>query len=376
MALIIENDVIKKYVPEPGEDVILIPDTVKEIAENVFYRCGNIKEVIICGNDLVIGRGAFAYCTSLQSVTFRGTIRSIRGKKDFPVEGSAMAPFECCSALETVNFEGKIGSMGGAVFMDCNSLRSLVIRGEINYFGGSFISEDYYGLDGSYLGCVENCKNLEEVIIEGSINVMGLCAFKQCYSLKKIHIKGNVGHIGGEILTRDPYWGYSITEPFPAVSICGELSGESILHIIIDGDVETISSEAFAFCSGLKSVEISGTVATIGESAFCSCSSLESVIISGEVGEIEKYAFKDCSKLEKVLINGTVKNIKNYAFSNLSSLVKMEYPAKVHEIEWLAFDLCEKLVVEVDNIPLIGSKHLMQQADVVKNRNYSKNLYS
>lgn len=306
MAFMIEDDVLTKYIPENDVDTLVIPDTVKEIAENAFYQCNNIKEVVIYGNDLIIHQGAFAYFTSLRRVTFYGTIRAIRGKSDFQTAESAMAPFEGCSALESVNFEGNIGSMGGTVFTQCENLRRLVISGEIDYLGGTFVSETYDGFNGSFLGCVESCDHLEEIILAGTIKTIDHCAFKQCKSLKKICITGNVGEIGGTILTRDEFWGYTIDEPFPAVRHCGESDDAALLHLEISGNVETIRPQAFAFCSGLKSVVISGNVKRIDHNAFERCSNLETVIISGTIGDMGQGVFKDCENLEKLEITGTV----------------------------------------------------------------------
>ena len=56
---------------------ILIPRTVKYIAENAFYGCDNLKSVIIPSSVISIGPHAFAFCKNMNKITIQEGLRTI-----------------------------------------------------------------------------------------------------------------------------------------------------------------------------------------------------------------------------------------------------------------------------------------------------------
>lgn len=62
---------------------IVVPSTIKEIPNNAFFDCINLREVVIGKNVNKIGINAFWGCKYLKKVTFKGTkVKSI-GKNAF-----------------------------------------------------------------------------------------------------------------------------------------------------------------------------------------------------------------------------------------------------------------------------------------------------
>lgn len=144
----------------------------------------------------------------------------------------------------------------------------------------------------------------------------------------------------------------------------GTFSGcKSITTVTIPEGAVSISSHAFARCTGLKKMIIPDSVTNIGGSAFNGCESLTDITIPANVKSIGKYAFYDCkglsritipdcvtdigeytfggcSNLTDVIIGKSVKNIGSYAFSNCTNLKNIEIPESVARIEEKAFENC------------------------------------
>ena len=113
--------------------------------------------------------------------------------------------------------------------------------------------------------------------------------------------------------------------------------------IKFDGDVTTIGSGAFEFCSSLTSVTIGDSVTTIGDYAFYYCSRLTSLTIPDSVTTIGNGAFCECSSLTSITIPDSVTTIGNNAFHGCSRLTSITIPDSVTTIGVSAFTLCHSL---------------------------------
>ena len=95
---------------------------------------------------------------------------------------------------------------------------------------------------------------------------------------------------------------------------------ESIEYEGVTYNVTSIGSEAFYYCTGLKSVTISKNVATIGEGAFNGCKNLTSVTFANGVTSIGVAAFQLCTSLTSLTIPNSVTAIAEGAFQGCSGL--------------------------------------------------------
>lgn len=114
-----------------------------------------------------------------------------------------------------------------------------------------------------------------------------------------------------------------------------------IVSIIISKDVESISTDAFEYCTRLTSVTIPNSVTEIGYGAFSHCDSLPSVTIPDSVTSIERFAFFDCDRLTNVTIPDSVTKIRYAAFKYCSSLT-------IHTNNPIAIEYAEK-----EGIPVV-----------------------
>ena len=95
---------------------------------------------------------------------------------------------------------------------------------------------------------------------------------------------------------------------------------ESVEYEGVTYNVTSIGSEAFYYCTGLKSVTISKYVATIGNQAFDGCKNLSSVTIANGVTSIGVAAFQLCTSLTSLTIPNSVTAIAEGAFQGCSGL--------------------------------------------------------
>lgn len=87
--------------------------------------------------------------------------------------------------------------------------------------------------------------------------------------------------------------------------------------------VTGIGSDAFRWCSNLKTVSIPNTVTSIGDFAFSQCDSLTSMTIPDSVTGIGNYVFNRCTAMKSITIGSGVTSIGEKAFYWCDALEKV-----------------------------------------------------
>ena len=121
----------------------------------------------------------------------------------------------------------------------------------------------------------QECCNITEVKLPGTLREIENYAFWECRSLKRVDMEEGLTEIG---------------------------------------------MRAFASCKTLKEVRIPGSVRKIGDYAFDSCYDLESVILNEGLEEIGEEAFGTSEELTEISIPGTLRKIGKHAFPNILRL--------------------------------------------------------
>ena len=157
---------------------------------------------------------------------------------------------------------------------------------------------------------------------------------------------------------------------------------ETVAYNGITHSVTSIGIYAFAYCSGLTSIEIPNSVTSISVYAFKDCSGLTSVSIGNSVTEIDEFAFQGCSGLTGIVVasgnptydsrnncnaiiettdnklilgcmNTTIPNsvttIGSFAFSGCSGLTSINIPNSVTSIGRFAFSSCGLTSIDIPN---------------------------
>ena len=278
---------------------VLIPNKVVSIESSAFYNCTSLENVIFDDGAKIKEinhggssyRGAFESCTSLTSIVIPKSIKKIANNSfkgctnlnmisfETNSELTYLDGFEGCSKLTSVNLEecSKLTTIYESAFKNCVSLTSITIPKSVTHIYGQAFGE---------------CTNLETVIFEegskleqlgegvnpsGSSNYQG--PFYKCTSLKNIIIPESVAVI-------ENYCFY----------LC-----ESLVSINIPKGVTKIGIRTFQGTS-LVNVELPTGITYVGEYAFAYCQNLKKVVLPSTLNNIHNYAFSDCRGIETIRI--------------------------------------------------------------------------
>ena len=154
---------------------ITIPEKIKGVAvvgvsKEAFKDCTGITAVTIPESVLKVNESAFSGCTSLKTVKNRGVIKRVE-----------YAAFRNCKSLE--GFQNPIALQGGTALQGCTSLKSL----EIADLSDEKISNQNYIVN----LVLDDCSNLESVIIPESCLMIQEMRIKNCPALKEIILPEN-----------------------------------------------------------------------------------------------------------------------------------------------------------------------------------------
>eukprot|EP00980_Cylindrotheca_fusiformis_P006750 scaffold1405_cov92-Cylindrotheca_fusiformis.AAC.2 len=157
-------------------------------------------------------------------------------------------------------------------------------------------------------------RELEEVILSSSVQVIGGHAFNGCWKLKSILYQGQekeeVG-IPSNVKVID-WWVFD--------------GCELIENLVLNEGLEQIGEWAFGSLESLTEVDIPSTVVTIGEGAFFGCIRLERLGLNEGLERIGVDAFRDCRPLSHVRIPRSVNSIATTAFAGCCHLISIEVP--------------------------------------------------
>ncbi len=138
---------------------------------------------------------------------------------------------------------------------------------------------------------------------------------------------------------------------------------------------ETISSNAFADCMALESVDFSAVslIDTIPQAMFVRCENLTNVKLSSSIKNLELAAFSGCSKLSNLAFLDGVESISASVFKDCVAIKTLVIPASVTELSSVAFE-----GVSVDNLSVYDlfaatSQHTFESVygDLSKAKNVS-----
>ena len=319
-----------------------LPDSLTTIGAAAFAGMTSLEEVTIPASvtTIVAGeeggastgtsnkRGAFAWCISLQTVTFEGDNVAIPA-----------FTFYRCSALETVNFE-KVASVGEKAFQYCSNLAELTFSAALTQIDANAF-EYASKISKIDLSAATNLKPLGTnafasagltsltvtfpATADETFTELAAGLFANATGLKSIKIpayitafaSGSTGTFSGSGLTELSFAEGSAFTSFGA----GSLSGLNITKLSLPDSLETIGKAAFAG-SALEEVTIpAGVTIEAGSGpnnadrgAFGSCESLKKVTFLGTDVTIPAYTFYNCYVLETINFSN-VTSIGNYAFA-------------------------------------------------------------
>ena len=274
---------------------------VTAIAEYAFRECRSLESVVIPNSVTTIGSRPFIFCDSL--AIYCGIEESEKP------EGWGYFWEDDCFVVWGVTDFGTTGDG----FKWAETTNEIVITGYKRNKANIEIPSEINGKPVTAIGgfAFLDCRSLKSVVIPNSVTTIGGWAFNRCSSLK-IYCEADskpegwssswnysncpvVWNFSG--FTED---GLTYRETENGITILGYRGNATTLEIpseINGKPVTTIGEYAFYWCDSLKSIVIPNSVTTIGYLAFEDCSSLTSIVIPNSVTTIGSHAFNDCTSL-------------------------------------------------------------------------------
>lgn len=136
---------------------VILPSTIKVIADNAFEGCQNIQEIILPDGLDSIGKNAFYHCESLGHIEIPNSVKHI-----------GRSAFSYCKNLRTATLPDSINKIPQSMFYGCIRLRTIEIPNTVALIGSwAFAS----------------CSELDSVKYPTGMFIVEEFAFKDCNSL-------------------------------------------------------------------------------------------------------------------------------------------------------------------------------------------------
>ena len=244
---------------------VVIPSTVKAIADSAFSNNIAIMSVTIPGSVKSIGENAFNNCSALTSVSLSSGLTSI-GK----------CAFENAKKLKTINFPSTLKTIGEIAF--------------------------------------HKCEALEKIVLPDSVTFIGDYAFKFCSSAKTLKLPNSAVTIGREAFFEcDKIESFTVPAKAKLSDYCF-FRMRGVKTLTIEEGRTRFAFGAFYEMQSLKTVKLPQSLKVIDADLFA-YSGIQYIDIPKSVERIEKYAFSDCKDLITVKLHGVKYISPNRAFS-------------------------------------------------------------
>ena len=225
--------------------VIRLPDTLKNLGKNVFYKNSSLTSVTLNSDFEEIPDGTFKDCTNLASFTLPNGVKRI-GKEAFAscnkltsvnnitdgLEEIGERAFQADSKLSRITLPSTLKTISTDAFSYCTTLSGLVFPTELESIGNR-----------AFTGCTAitsiDLSNTKVVSI-------GDYAFQFCSGIREVKFPNTLRSVGESVFERNT----------------------SLTEIAFNDGLETIGDKALVDCSSLLKVFIPASVQEIGRSAF------------------------------------------------------------------------------------------------------------
>ncbi len=335
-----------------------------------------LKEVVLPKKIENIGYCAFAGCSNLETVSFKGLNQLAY------INGRAFTG----TALKSIDLSDTKVTQLGDQFRYCSKLQDFVFPIGLTELGNFFYKSNIEEVDLSHCtGLVslnstfDNCNYLKHVVLPSQLKTIGSNTFSNCSALTEIEIPSSVTSIGSWAfynsglesidlsscnLTKIGEYSFYNCQNLASVKLPSTIetldnSAFSECHSLTNIDLShcqsltAIKQNAFNWCRSLSTVSLPKSLETLGSGAFDYCQNLTSIDLSHlqHLTVIEESTFRSC-RLESVVLPPNLEAIGKYAFEGNSLNSLLEIPSTVTSIGERAFASNQLAIVKVHaNLP-------------------------
>lgn len=302
-------DTIGKYAfARSGIKHIVIPGTLTEIAEGVFYACELLETVELKDGIQVIGKSAFGGCEKLQDVVIPDSVITIDrlafeycGCKSIKLSKNLVTiddhAFEFCTNLESIEIPDSVTKLGHEAFYNCTKLKTVKL--------GKGLKETGYRV-------FEKC-GLENVDISDQTEVINRYAFAET-NLEKLSIPDSVTEIQYSGFYTDTLEEIEFSKNLKKVSPYA-FSTKSKWYLNQPDGVVYAGPVAYKYKGQLpenQTISIKDGTTALAEAAFAN-SSVHAVTLPESITYIGKAALANCENLKEIQIPYGIEEIDKYA---------------------------------------------------------------
>lgn len=222
--------------------------------------------------------------------------------------------------ITSVTIPANVTEIGSNAFADCTNLTSVNYKGDwsnLTIQSGNPAIEDAAN---EQLFDFEFTPDNTAVIVKHYRGAAADVTIPSRYKGKPVTVIDPVAFYNNSAVT-------SVTIPDSVTAIPDYAFGycSQLTNISIPNSVTFIGFSAFNSCTSLKSITLPSSLRSISEALFFGCSQLTTIQIPDSVSSIQAYAFYNCGKLETIRIPVSVTSIGDYAFDGCPSSMTVTY---------------------------------------------------
>lgn len=312
---------------------IKIPSNVRLIDEFAFYECSNLKRVELDSPLIDIKAYAFDGCTSLEAFTGMPQGKNFR-IDDGVLYSLAMDTLKCFPAAKIGPYEipASVNYIADCAFAYCSTLKSLTLPSTVKGMG-LFVFHSAAGFD--TFNVAEGNKryaaregaiyshNLDTLIaypagrqgsfvIPANVKMLTVDGFGECTGLTSVDLPAGI----------------------TVIDTVRFMDCTNLRSVRLPRTVKTIGTAAFMNCPHLHNINLPNSLTRIDDMAFCDCKELAQVSIPASVTDIGIDAFNG-TRLSSIAIPASVRHIGSGAFFVVDALtdvfVKSTTPISIEQ---------------------------------------------
>ena len=275
---------------------LVIPDGTTSIMLYAFAYCTTIKSVTIPKSVKRVGQGAFSGCKEITKVEMETGIEDI-----------GEDAFLGCSKLTDLQLPHS-GKIHAGAFYDCNSLKEVEVPDGVTYLG----ARAFY------------CSGLEKLTIGATVTTLSerikysseYSGAVYCPNLKELHLRNLSAWACTDFGIGDN--GYTDVDLY--------VNGELVTELVIPENISTIGKNAFSDIASITAIVGNENLTSIQQDAFAGCVNLRTIRNANKVTFIGDAAFACCPELKSMDVLESVITIGADAFFECTSLTSVEIP--------------------------------------------------
>jgi len=202
--------------------------------------------------------------------------------------------FENNHIITNVIVEGELLHIGDGAFYNCRNLHCFRHKSCKNTEGIT-IPETVKHIGSEAFGL---CENVKYLAIVGELDKLDKMAFANCTSLRYVEVSADIKNIGKNVFKGVTNLNLRLGNKTKCDFLF--LENKDLERIVVSGDNAVISEGMFCNCSNLVDVKLSEGVTKIKRGAFSCCFSLKKISFSKCMRKIDKMAFAYCVELEEI----------------------------------------------------------------------------